>query len=101
MKIGKTWCLALPFAGFLVGCATPLDPAILETSEYHEGYSHGCSTATKQSNGFQSEVVEDKSLMGTNEAYTAGWRQGFFGCGGQSIGPREYNQGEWYHDIGD
>lgn len=92
---------ALCAAGFLAACATPIDAEIVESKEYQSGYSDGCMTATHQSNGFQSKIVEDKSRMGTDEAYTTGWRQGFYGCGGTRIDTRHYNSGEWYIDNGD
>ena len=85
----------------LSGCVTPIDPAVVESAGYQMGYTHGCTTATRQSNGFQSEIVEDKALMDSDNNYQAGWRQGFYGCGGSAMDPKGYNQGEWYQDIGD
>lgn len=82
----------------LSGCATPLDPEITQSAEYQLGYSHGCSTATRQSNGAAGSVVEDRDLMGENKAYTVGWRQGFHGCGGQGTDTHGYTGSDWYID---
>lgn len=85
----------------LSACVTGIDPAILDSAEYNEGFSHGCATAGKQSNGFKSEIVENPARSESNERYIIGWRQGFYACGGKSMDPKAYNTGEWYHDIGD
>ena len=82
-------------------CATPLDPEMVQSAEYQQGYSHGCATATRQTNGVQAEVVEDRDLMGHDQAYTAGWRQGFYGCGGNQMDHRGFGNDQWYTDIGD
>lgn len=85
----------------ITACTMGLDPAVLNSAEYHEGYSDGCATAMNQSNGFQSEVVENRARSETNESYIVGWRQGFYACGGRSTDRKTYDTGEWYHDIGD
>lgn len=85
----------------LTACMTGIDPVILDSAEYHEGYSDGCATAGNQSNGFQSRIVENAARSETNERYIIGWRQGFYACGGETVDPKRYNTGEWYHDIGD
>jgi hypothetical protein len=73
----------------------------MNSADYPAGYADGCSTANKQSNGFQSDIVENQAKSSGNEAYIVGWRQGFYACGGTSSDPKRYNHGEWYHDIGD
>ena len=93
--------LVLTIALTVAACATPLDPAITQSVEYQQGYVHGCTTATRQTNGAQADIVEDKRLMGSNEAYTTGWKQGFYGCGGNQINSRGYSNDAWYTDIGD
>ena len=87
--------------GFLSACAVPLDQGMVQSAEYQQGYVHGCTTATQQTNGVQADIVEDKSMMGTDQAYTSGWRQGFYGCGGNQIDTRGYSNDAWYTDIGD
>ncbi|TNE42592.1 MAG: hypothetical protein EP347_00855 [Alphaproteobacteria bacterium] len=78
------------------GCVKPIDPAILESPAYSEGYSHGCSTAHERQNGFASPIVRDEVLFETDEAYRIGWKQGFGACGGTSADPRHYNEDQWY-----
>lgn len=85
----------------LSACVPGIDPIVLNSAEYQEGYSDGCATANNQSNGFQSPIVENSARSKTNERYIIGWRQGFYACGGKSADPKRYNTGEWYHDIGD
>lgn len=100
MMFTRTSIAVLCF-GLLSACAVPIDQTMLESAEYQQGYSHGCATATQQTSGVQANVVEDKSLMGSDPAYTAGWRQGFYGCGGNQIDSRGYSNDAWYTDIGD
>lgn len=95
-----TIALGASVAG-VVACETGIDPAILNSAEYQEGYSDGCATAGNQSNGYESEIVENRARSGTNERYIIGWRQGFYACGGQSANSKKYNTREWHHDIGD
>lgn len=95
-----TIMLTVSVAG-LTACETGIDPAILDSAEYSEGFSDGCATADNQSNGFQSSVVENRALSGTNERYIIGWRQGFYACGGHTRDSKRYDNREWYHDIGD
>lgn len=85
----------------LGSCINNVDPEILQSAVFHEGFSDGCATANNQSNGFQSRIVENPARSGINENYTIGWRQGFYACGGHSVDSKTYNNKEWHHDIGD
>ena len=101
MRLTKVNITGLLFLTMLAACTTGIDPAVLNSVEYHEGFSDGCATANNQSNGFQSAIVEDPVRSQTNERYIIGWRQGFYACDGKSMDRKTYNTGEWYHDIGD
>ncbi|TNE58294.1 MAG: hypothetical protein EP340_05925 [Alphaproteobacteria bacterium] len=97
MRKSLTLVSLLTLAGLsIAGCVKPIDPSILESPSYSEGYSHGCSTAHERQNGFGSPVVRDEVLFETDEAYQVGWKQGFGACGGTSADPRHYNDDQWY-----
>ena len=98
MRVNSAGLLVLTM---LTACATGIDPVVLNSAEYQEGFSDGCATADNQSNGFESRIVENTARSANNERYIVGWRQGFYACGGKTADPKRYNSGEWYHDIGD
>lgn len=87
----------ITFVAALTACAKPIDPVILESPHYQEGYVHGCSTAHERQNGFGSPIVRNEALFETVEAYQIGWRNGFGACGGTSANPTTYNEDQWYH----
>lgn len=93
--------LLIGSASALGACASSVDPEILNSAVYHEGYADGCATANSQSNGFQSKITDNPARSDTNRKYIIGWRQGFYACGGQAIDSKRYNNTKWHHDIGD
>jgi hypothetical protein len=93
--------LLLGGAAALGACTSGVDPEILNSAVYHEGYADGCATANSQSNGFQSEITENPARSDTSRKYIIGWRQGFYACGGQAVDSTRYNNTGWHHDIGD
>jgi hypothetical protein len=81
----------------LAGCITPIDPIILESPEYKEGYVDGCTTAQNRQNGFGSKITRNEAAFDGIEAYQIGWSNGFGACGGRSADPTKYNEDQWYH----
>lgn len=85
-------------AGLLAGCASTADLAALrEAPGFSAGYGDGCSTATEEDKSFSTRQTRDAYSFDNDEAYRAGWRQGYLECsnttpeakdGGRILGER-------------
>ncbi|MEM8935375.1 MAG: hypothetical protein AAGC77_03100 [Pseudomonadota bacterium] len=90
--------LSLIAALVVSGCASDAQLAQLrESPNYHLGHGDGCLTATEASKSFSTRTARDASLFDNDEAYRAGWRQGYLECadrlpstkdGGRVLGER-------------
>lgn len=64
-----------------VGCASTEETAALrEQPGFLAGLSDGCVTATEENRSFSTRVERDASAFENDEAYRAGWRQGYLEC---------------------
>ena len=71
-----------PLALALAGCASSVDLASLrEQPGFHAGYGDGCTTATEEDKSFSTRSTRDTYSFDNDEAYRAGWRQGYLECG--------------------
>lgn len=84
------------------GCA--LTPAtgpgglpLTESPSYHVGYGDGCSTSNEEDKSFSTKSTRDAYAFDNDDAYRAGWRQGYLECdnrvpdaidGGRILGER-------------
>ena len=80
---------AIPFAlSGLAGCASSEDLRRLsEEPGFVQGFGDGCATAREEDKSFSTKRVRDEYEFENDEAYRAGWRQGYLDCRGQ-IRPR-------------
>ncbi len=82
----------------LSGCATSLDvQALREAPGFQAGYTDGCATASEEDKSFSTRQARDAYAFENDEAYRAGWRQGYLECtssipeakdGGRILGER-------------
>ena len=80
------------------GCASNADLAALrEQPGFAAGYGDGCSTATEEDKSFSTRQSRDAYAFENDDAYRAGWRQGYLECshttpeakdGGRILGER-------------
>ena len=79
------------------GCATADMAALREAPGFPAGYGDGCSTATEEDKSFSTKQTRDAYAFKNDEAYRAGWRQGYLECttqtpeakdGGRILGER-------------
>ena len=83
----------------LTGCATSADiEALREYPGFQAGYSDGCLTSTEEDKSFSTDKARDTYAFEEDEAYRAGWRQGYLECtsrvpnqnnGGRVLGERD------------
>ncbi len=85
-------------ATLLTGCA--MDARLQELREmpsFHVGYGDGCLTATEEDKSFSTKKARDAYAFKNDDAYRAGWRQGYLECanrtakandGGRILGER-------------
>ena len=84
--------------GATAGCATNADFAALrEQPGFAAGYGDGCSTASEEDKSFSTRKSRDAYAFENDDAYRAGWRQGYLECsnttpeakdGGRILGER-------------
>ncbi len=69
-------------AGLLAGaCASGGNLAELrEMPGFTAGYGDGCATATEEDKSFSTRRERDAYAFENDEAYRAGWRQGYLEC---------------------
>lgn len=80
------------------GCATSAEIlALQESPSFHVGYGDGCLTASEDEKSFSRKTARDAYAFENDEAYRAGWRQGYIECespvpdpndGGRILGQR-------------
>ncbi len=90
--------LPLLAGAFLVGCTTNADTlALRELPSFHVGFGDGCTTANEEDKSFSTKSSRDAYSFENDEAYRAGWRQGYLECsnrtpdaidGGRILGER-------------
>ena len=82
----------------LSGCTTEIDPAIRKAPTFQVGYNDGCTTVNQRVAGFKETVRRNDSLFEQDEAYKAGWKEGYSTCGGSTTRETEIFGGEegWY-----
>ncbi len=69
----------------LAGCASTADmQALREAPGFQAGYGDGCSTATEEDKSFSTRTTRDAYAFDNDEAYRAGWRQGYLECSHQT-----------------
>jgi hypothetical protein len=74
----------------LLAAACASDPnQYAEAPSYQQGYGDGCLTATEADKSFSLKSKRDEDLFESDKAYAAGWRQGYFQCGGAERGPND------------
>jgi len=56
------------------------DKALRATPSFKEGYSDGCAAATTQSSNYREGPYKDQALYQSDEAYRAGWGNGYQAC---------------------
>ena len=82
----------------LGGCATDVDVlALQESPSFQVGYGDGCTTASEEDKSFSTRQTRDAYAFDNDQAYKAGWRQGYLECtnvipepkdGGRILGER-------------
>lgn len=80
------------------GCATSENIGELrEMPSFHVGYSDGCLTSNEEDKSFSTKSARDAAAFKNDDAYRAGWRQGYLECnhrtpdaidGGRILGER-------------
>ncbi len=79
------------------GCASGDFYELSEQPSFHAGFSDGCATSNEEDKSFSTKSVRDKYAFDNDEAYRAGWRQGWLECnartpdaidGGRILGER-------------
>lgn len=84
--------LALTGVLFAAGCASTADlEALREAPGYQAGYVDGCETANETDKSFSTKRTRDAYSFDNDEAYRAGWRQGYIECG--NVVPEPNNGG--------
>lgn len=88
---------AILAAAAAAGCVSGQHSALSELPTYHVGYGDGCATSNEEDKSFSTKNQRDQYLFENDEAYRAGWRQGWLQCnnrtpdaidGGRILGER-------------
>jgi len=67
------------------GCATNDEMlALREAPGWHAGYGDGCTTAIEEDKSFSNVSTRDAYAFENDDAYRAGWRQGYLECSHQT-----------------
>ena len=94
------WTIWLGFLGmlFLWSCATEIDPELQKEPTFHLGYGDGCATANKGVSDFKDAVKRNDDLYDQDEAYKAGWNDGYSACGGKTSTDKDVfgSEDRWY-----
>ena len=72
---------ALLAAAMAAGCASDNIAALREQPSFHVGFGDGCATSREEDKSFSTKSTRDKHAFDNDEAYRAGWRQGWLECG--------------------
>lgn len=67
--------------GAAAGCSTGNLAELREQPSFHAGFGDGCITANEEDKSFSTKSTRDKYAFENDEAYRAGWRQGWLECG--------------------
>ena len=79
--ISRQFLLSLALVA-AAGCASTGNLAELrEQPGFVAGYGDGCATATEEDKSFSTRTTRDAYSFENDEAYRAGWRQGYLQCG--------------------
>lgn len=85
LKPASQTLIAALLAAGAASCASTADMATLrESPGYSAGYGDGCLTATEEDKSFSSKKERDAYAFKNDEAYRAGWRQGYLECSTQT-----------------
>ncbi len=100
-KTGKMAALcgftALLAAISATGCVNSQLAELRELPSYHVGFGDGCATSNEEDKSFSTKIARDEYAFENDEAYRAGWRQGWLECnnrtpdaidGGRILGER-------------
>ncbi len=68
-------------AAAAVGCASDNIQVLREQPSFHVGFADGCVTSQEEDKSFSTKSTRDKHAFDNDEAYRAGWRQGWLECG--------------------
>jgi len=84
-------------AAAAASCVSGQHSSLSELPSFHVGYGDGCATSNEEDKSFSTKTERDKYLFENDEAYRAGWRQGWLQCnnrtpdaidGGRILGER-------------
>jgi hypothetical protein len=56
------------------------DEKVRHSPNFQQGYEDGCASANQQGADFRDRQVKDPTLYKTDDAYRAGWSNGFSSC---------------------
>ena len=76
-------------AAALSGCASGIDPQLREAPGFQAGYVDGCATAGEEEKSFSTRRERDAYAFENDEAYRAGWRQGYLECSNTIPEPKD------------
>ena len=79
-KVIRAFSLVLAI-GAAAGCASGNLIALREQPSFHAGFGDGCQTSNEEDKSFSTKSTRDKYAFENDEAYRAGWRQGWLECG--------------------
>ena len=57
--------------------------ALREYPSFQAGYGDGCVTSTEEDKSFSTKKSRDAYAFDNDDAYRAGWRQGYMECASQ------------------
>ncbi len=80
--------------GALAACETDLDPALRDSPNFSMGYNDGCTSGNTRIVGFDKTVRRKDDLYAGDEAYKAGWNEGYISCGGSTTRDTDVFGGE-------
>jgi hypothetical protein len=73
--------IPVAIAAAIAGCAlSPEDQALRELPSFHVGYGDGCTTSNEEDKSFSTKFERDAYAFDNDQAYRAGWRQGYLEC---------------------
>ena len=85
-------------SALIAGCvSTPELDALRESPSFQVGYGDGCLTSSEEDKSFSTKNARDAYAFENDQAYRAGWRQGYLECesrvpdakdGGRILGER-------------
>ncbi len=73
-------CLVSVVAAGCIFFPSARDKALRRTPSFRAGYSDGCAAASAQGSNYRAGPYRDEALYQSDEAYRAGWSNGFETC---------------------